>query len=127
MEKEYADNSVASHCSVAFLPCKFCGESASKLVHSELYRINHADWCWFSGKDFKQRASLLEPDEADQWNTRCVDGHVVTFHWEPPGVIGETCVWVVCAEGYMYGPCERWQDVETIIRNEWKADSCLVG
>ncbi len=61
------------------------------------------------------------------WNTRCVDGHVVTFHWEKPGVIGPTAVWVVIDDGYMYGPCERWQDVEKAIREDWKHERNLVG
>lgn len=52
------------------LPCPFCGATADKLKHSDLYRIQHYKTCWFSGKDFSQRASLIEPDEVEQWNRR---------------------------------------------------------
>jgi hypothetical protein len=55
---------------IVLLPCPFCGESAVKLKHNDIYRIRHLDTCWFSGKDFSQRASLIEPDEVDEWNNR---------------------------------------------------------
>ena len=69
-----------------------------------------------------------DPDAlVGMWNTRCVDGHVVTFHREKAGVIAPAEVWVVVTEGYMYGPWCRWQDVEKDIRQEWKHDRNMVG
>jgi hypothetical protein len=64
------DSNEASVQSVVLLPCPFCGAAAGKLKHNDLYRIQHSKTCWFSGKDFSQRASLIEPDEVDQWNNR---------------------------------------------------------
>ena len=31
------------------------------------------------------------------------------------------------SEGYMYGPCEKWQDVERIAREEWQCGRHIVG
>lgn len=114
------------------LPCPFCG--------SEDVNVSYDDYDfarWVSCNDCECDGALLivQPGTKEaallgvvrKWNTRCVDGHVVTFHREKASVIAPVEVWVVVTEGYMYGPCERWQDVEAIIRNEWQSDRCMVG
>jgi len=50
--------------------CPFCGAVAKKLKHFDLYRFNHAEHCWFSGKDYRERLSLIEAEEIPAWNTR---------------------------------------------------------
>ena len=72
-EEQSQSNCSSSHGSTALLPCPFCGEVATKLKHNDLYRIHHLAACWFSGKDFSHRASLLEPDEVEEWNRRDVN------------------------------------------------------
>lgn len=114
-----------SQLSAALLPCPFCGEEA-KIIRNDSYGM-----CQVLCNCETEPSVILPKDQLRKaiglWNTRMVDGHRLTFHWERQGVIAPKPAWVVCHDGYMYGPCERWQDVETIIRNEWKADSCLVG
>ena len=110
------------------LPCPFCGSREIGIVHCE------KDCCGAEPRLVECGCGVdmcgdwsCDKDAIDSWNTRVVDGHVVTFFWERPGQIGPTETWVVCEEGYMYGPCKTWQEVETIIREEWMQDRNLVG
>jgi Lar family restriction alleviation protein len=112
------------------LPCPFCGgeayilESSYKPNSNTIYEYKaYCGQCNAESGAWSGAAS----EAANAWNTRCVDGHVVTFHWTKPGVIGPTAVWVVCDDWYMYGPYEKWQDVEKAIREEWKSERNLVG
>jgi len=110
---------------VVLLPCPFCGGEACWVLNHHMlpeYQVTcircHAD-----AGTWDDSVGMA----IDRWNTRCVDGHVVTFHREKAGVIAPTEVWVVVAEGYMYGPHERWDDVEYAVRDEWKDDRHMVG
>lgn len=112
---------------VMLLPCPFCGGVANECYQ----RDDLGDWkieCQGCGAVSCPDGMRYDRGLAvEDWNTRIVNSHRVTFSWEPPGVIGETSVWVVCSDGYMYGPCDRWQDVEKIVREEWQHDRNMVG
>jgi hypothetical protein len=106
------------------LPCPFCASEPKLIIGTDQVRIA----C--SSRNCPGCAAThyrLVDQAVNDWNTRYVDGHVVTFHWEKLGVIGESGVWVVCDSGYMYGPCRYWQDVESQIRLDWQAEHHLVG
>lgn len=127
MSEQNKPATVPSVHDVVLLPCPFCGGEAG-FIESDSYGACHlgctVEEC--SGYSWPSDESELR-DRIDRWNTRCVDGHVVTFHREKASVIAPVAVWVVMAEGYMYGPWERWQNVEKDIRQEWKHDRHVVG
>ena len=113
----------------ALLPCPFCG--CNPCVAYEVRAV--AKWliqcplCLASSRSTAANGGGVFVSAWDHWNTRYIDGHKVTFHYEEPGVIGEDSCWVVFSGGYMYGPCSKWQDVERLIREEWEWDRNLVG
>ncbi len=124
------------------LPCPFCGHPPEVVTHNGYGDKYSKDTEYGFGTPFTVRcrkdtskctaqpygnAGISVECAIKNWNTRCVGGHVVTFHHEIAGVICPTDCWVVCAEGYMYGPCENWQDVERRVINEWKNDRNMVG
>jgi len=59
----------------------------------------------------------------DDWNTRIVNGNRVTFY----RAISPTIVWFVAHKEYVYGPCDKWEDVEKLVREEWENDRHLVA
>ena len=69
----------------------------------------------------------LHPSDADKWNTRHIHGHKVTFKYEPANLVFQSAQWLVIDDGYLYGPCDEWEDVAELIRTEWKHDRHLVG
>lgn len=110
------------------LPCPFCG-GEGELCYE---RHDIDDWqvsckecgavsCPVSMRFYETKGAI------DDWNTRIVNGHRVTFYWEKPGVISPTSVWLVSHKGYLYGPCDKWEDVEKLVRDEWENDRNLVG
>lgn len=109
---------------VVLLPCPFCGGEAHVMKHVHMVQ-EFAAYCGACETVHGWHGTAR--DAVESWNTRCVDGHVVTFHCERASVIAPMKVWVVVAEGYMYGPWERWQNVEKDIRQEWKHDRHMVG
>jgi len=110
----------------ALLPCPFCGNDDPRVAETPLrdnYRfVVRCDMCG------AQSAARGNPGVVgEDWNVRYVGGHRVLFRREKPGVLAPTGVWVVEHAGYLYGPCERWQDVERIVREEWQHERNLVG
>ena len=106
---------------VQLLPCPFCGCEPTVRTNSRQFPLSvECPGC-----------NTLGPagtsDVVSQWNTRRIGGNLVTFQWERPGVISENGVWFIVSEGYMYGPCEKWQDVERIAREEWQCGRHIVG
>lgn len=109
------------------LPCPFCGSQAEMFFQLD----DLGDWrvmCRWCGASSCPEGFRYDKKQAiNDWNTRVVNGNKVTFTWEPPNVIAPVGVWVVLHEGYMYGPCKKWQDVEKIVREEFKHDRHMVG
>ena len=116
--------------SIVLLPCPHCGCGGEVVCEQEhdhdgsTYTIRKIQCmeCNACGN----ACSIMEWT-IDAWNTRCINGHRVTFKWDDPGVVGPNGTWVVVDSGYMSGPCEDWQLVEKLIREEWKHDRNLVG
>lgn len=104
------------------LPCPFCGGTNLRLV------LRHFQWC-VDCVDCNIQGPSCHMSNKDlcvqHWNTRSVGGNVVTFHWEKAGVISKNPCWVAMAGGYMYGACDTWQEVEKVVRDEWKMDKNL--
>lgn len=122
----------ASVQSIVLLPCPFCG---SDDVHVSYDDYDFARWVSCNQCECDGSLLIVQPGTKEaalagvvrKWNTRNVCGHAVLFHWEKPGVISENGVWVVCHDGYMYGPSEHWQDVAIAVVDEWESDRNLVG
>lgn len=115
---------------VGLLPCPFCGDTIEMLNKNNrgLYLYKSAP---SSDMPTWQHVCCLNcgagHSSVEKWNTRCVDGHVVTFVYESAGVVAPVATWVVFDGGYMYGPREDWRDVACAICDEWQHDSRLVG
>ena len=111
----------------AMLPCPFCGGDAG-FIATDSYGACHAgcnvENCFGYSQAFDEDEL---PHCIDSWNTRCINGVPLTFYRERAGVISAKAAWVVVHGGYMYGPHERWEDVELSIRDEWQDDRNLVG
>lgn len=114
------------------LPCPFCGGLELDVRSGSRDREGiptsvYCDECGCNGPWVYTDDAWIDSFVANQWNTRVVSGREVTFKREVAGVVSPNAVWVVFCGGYMYGPCENWQDVENQIRNEWEHDRHLVG
>lgn len=116
---------------IVLLPCPFCGSTELNGPHIIEYV---GDYCspswWVDCENCPCSMHIMGTDVnvlADAWNTRVVGGNKVIFHWERPRVVAPTAAWIVLHSGYMYGPCEQWEDVERIVREEWQHDRNLVG
>ncbi len=104
------------------LPCPFCGGEAHchGFVHTDGYL--QCSRCYATVSDSDKRSC------AAAWNTRIVDGHKVVFIRERKlAPVDDDLVWLVVDNGYMYGPCETWQEVERLVRDEWQHDRHLAG
>ena len=113
------------------LPCPFCGDTSDMLGEQEkrgLY-LYHSD----PSGDTKAWSHICclncgaEHASVDKWNTRVISGNKVAFRHESGGAITDGPVWLVIDGGYMYGPCDKWEDVAELIRTEWQNDRHLVG
>lgn len=103
------------------LPCPCCGSVDLHVLRDGRHLVEIKCQCGVSVSHLDRWSKHITA-----WNTRVVDGHKVTFHYEQPGVISETEAWVVVDGCYMYC-AETWQEVEHMIRNEWQHDRHLVG
>jgi Lar family restriction alleviation protein len=112
------------------LPCPFCGGDAYTKEHAYMPTTlqTNREYQAYCGHCEASRDWIDEEHQAIKaWNTRNIAGHVVTFYWEQAGVIAPVDVWLVVHGCYMYGPCDKWQDVAKIVENEWEQDNNLVG
>lgn len=125
MSEEKSD-STTSVDRVVLLPCPFCGHDPTVHTDSKKFPLNiECTGCYTIGPAVTRVGVVT--DVVSQWNTRRIGGNTVLFQWEKPGVIAPTGVWFILDEGYMYGPCERWQDVERIAREEWQCGRHIAG
>lgn len=111
------------------LPCPFCGCSAKVVTH-DIPRVQSTYLVGCANPRCPALARVSGSNkqyEIDKWNTRVINGHKVTFHREPAGVIGDDPVWVVIEGIYMYGPCDKWEDVAELIRTGWEHDRFICG
>lgn len=115
------------------LPCPFCGAVECERDYE---KGNRSGVLWYKNSpssDMEKWDHVVcltcgaGCNSVEKWNTRCVDGHVVTFVYNPAGVVAPVATWIVFDSGYMYGPREDWRDVACAICEEWQHDSRLVG
>lgn len=97
------------------LPCPFCGSNPRVHTDSKMFPTSiECLGCYTIGPAVTRVGVVT--DVISQWNTRRISGNTVLFQWEKPGVNTPTGGWFIIEGGYMYGPCESWQEIERIAR-----------
>lgn len=104
----------------SLLPCPHCGERV-RLVPSA-----HVIEC------APCRLIVAVPDASpmelqQKWNTRVVRGVPLLFTRTAINEVAPVSCWVVIHGDYLYGPCERHEDLLESILSEWEEDIHLVG